>query len=615
MEDESMAMPARVALWGSTAEPCEAHSVRGCSQTACVQARGQPRCVELKPRARVPAQAMSVAHVSCGWEHTLCVTTGGDVYAWGGNSYGQLGCGTERDRATPRRVRFRLQTASPLPPDAPPSVVAATERADAVAAAVSNPKDLTRMCTVVAGSHYSCAISAETREVWSWGRYQCANRPTQVARTWVGGYPHSSPLLGRRVAHLSCGETHIACVTEPDEEDETPAELYCWGYNEHGQLGLGDSRSVRHGGQLKVQKASLPIGVTPSVVACGGRHTVVVTTRGSVWSFGDGSHGQLGTSRGRGTGVPRRVSALRGRRCVSAACGRNFTVVLDARGSVFSFGSGVNGALGIGASGGSVSLPTRVPVPGTGARFRRRGDVEMDRSPSPDGAAARAGASDDDSPVPREPSPTPSSSGSEGDGDVAPGGAAVDMAVSSSDSDSDAETVTEPVSAGGVPLTGVVALACGDQHCLAMTRDGVFGWGYNSHGSVEQTEGSSSFVPSPIELRRWAGAIPVAVSACGGMSAVVWRPKPLSMQAAQVLQRHIDVDAVVPLMLHANMLQGTGSGDRLWEACARFVDNHPFAVAEQARLNGARAHAVAFGYVRVTEEDEEAESAGPSASR
>jgi len=46
----------------------------------------------------------TVLSVACGFEHTVCVTAGGNAYSWGGNSYGQLGQGNCKDCATPLRV-------------------------------------------------------------------------------------------------------------------------------------------------------------------------------------------------------------------------------------------------------------------------------------------------------------------------------------------------------------------------------------------------------------------------------------------------------------------------------------------------------------------------------
>jgi alpha-tubulin suppressor-like RCC1 family protein len=46
----------------------------------------------------------NVVAVSAGDGHTLAVTSDGILWAWGDNSYGQLGDGTKEDRLLPVRI-------------------------------------------------------------------------------------------------------------------------------------------------------------------------------------------------------------------------------------------------------------------------------------------------------------------------------------------------------------------------------------------------------------------------------------------------------------------------------------------------------------------------------
>lgn len=42
--------------------------------------------------------------VACGYAHTLALTDEGFVYAWGANSYGQLGTGNKCNQALPTLI-------------------------------------------------------------------------------------------------------------------------------------------------------------------------------------------------------------------------------------------------------------------------------------------------------------------------------------------------------------------------------------------------------------------------------------------------------------------------------------------------------------------------------
>jgi hypothetical protein len=56
--------------------------------------------------------------------------------------------------------------------------------------------------------------------------------------------------------------------------------------------------------------------------SCGEKHSVVVTTEGGVFSFGSGSHGQLGHNSTNDELLPRKISELMGSEVSQIACGR-----------------------------------------------------------------------------------------------------------------------------------------------------------------------------------------------------------------------------------------------------------------------------------------------------
>ena len=50
-------------------------------------------------------QNHEVAHVSCGAEHSFCLTTTGELYSWGLNFKGQLGLSDFENRSRPTLVK------------------------------------------------------------------------------------------------------------------------------------------------------------------------------------------------------------------------------------------------------------------------------------------------------------------------------------------------------------------------------------------------------------------------------------------------------------------------------------------------------------------------------
>jgi len=47
-----------------------------------------------------------VSNVSCGFKHTICKTSSGKIYSWGGGDCGQLGLGEETQALSPSLVKI-----------------------------------------------------------------------------------------------------------------------------------------------------------------------------------------------------------------------------------------------------------------------------------------------------------------------------------------------------------------------------------------------------------------------------------------------------------------------------------------------------------------------------
>lgn len=168
------------------------------------------------------------------------------------------------------------------------------------------------------------------------------------------------------VAALAAGREHFVAI------EEGGAQLLTWACsNEFGQSGQGVAR-------LGVQpcppaRLSLQLGVRVCAVACGQDHVLALTERGEVFSWGDGSLGQLGTlgpasaSSGdaRLQAAPRRVEAgaLRGLPVRQVAAGMHHSMALGLSGQVACWGCNRHGRLGLGIDfegQEAVPLPTLV---------------------------------------------------------------------------------------------------------------------------------------------------------------------------------------------------------------------------------------------------------------
>ncbi|KAM3659752.1 LOW QUALITY PROTEIN: protein RCC2 [Ammospiza maritima maritima] len=132
-------------------------------------------------------------------------------------------------------------------------------------------------------------------------------------------------------------------------------KLWSWGRNEKGQLGHGDTKRV---------EAPRPIEALGSeaivAAACGRNHTLALTESGSVFAFGENKLGQLGLGN-QTDAVPSPTQILyNGQPISKLGCGAEFSMVMDCKGNLYSFGCPEYGQLGHNSDGKFIARAQRI---------------------------------------------------------------------------------------------------------------------------------------------------------------------------------------------------------------------------------------------------------------
>lgn len=279
----------------------EAHS------RARVKPRSQDFAGLLYPLSLSVLSQRQAISISCGAEHCLAITSGGQVLTWGNGQAGCLGHGDRESRLTPTTV------------DGLRSVYA----------------------TVAECGAYHSAVVTLDGGLWTWGRGDAGQLGLASARLERdnAGYFSSSPApvtyftkQGLKVKAVACGEAHTLVL-------DRSGIVYACGWNEDGQIGQSARASAT--------KCSLSVAFNSDTVikvSAGALHSCLLTDSGRLYVWGSGAEGQLGLGpQMLSTSIPTQVRALEGQALVDVVCGPNSVLCLTQRFRAYGWGQGVAG--------------------------------------------------------------------------------------------------------------------------------------------------------------------------------------------------------------------------------------------------------------------------------
>jgi serine/threonine protein kinase/alpha-tubulin suppressor-like RCC1 family protein len=193
---------------------------------------------------------------------------------------------------------------------------------------------------VVAGGMHSCLVSTDGR-AYCWG----GNDHGQLGNGATARVSAPSAVGGDlRFTAVAAGLSHSCAIARG-------GVAWCWGENDHGQL--GDRSNTAHTAPTRVGDTHVF-----RAIGAGAAHSCGLDTSGAAWCWGSNAHGQLGDSTSRDSSVP--VATGGGRRYTALAVGWNFTCGLDSDGHAFCWGDDTAGELGDGASATDRLVPSPV---------------------------------------------------------------------------------------------------------------------------------------------------------------------------------------------------------------------------------------------------------------
>jgi alpha-tubulin suppressor-like RCC1 family protein len=409
------------------------------------------------------AQSADVVSIWGGARGTVILKSDGTVWTWGANFYGKLGIGDT----------------NPVLMDVPVEVHGP-----------GNVSYLNSVQAIMGCEFHNVALKYDGT-VWSWGQNaygQLGDGTINDAWTPIQtGLTAMPPLTN--VTKLG-GRPYFTLAVKSD------GTIWAWGMNRYGQMGNGTVNPLP-GPQVTVPvlvSNSLPGGAinSPRQVTCGYQFGAALTTNGTVWTWGSGSHGELGQGAATTTSYyPAQIPGLTNITAISA--GWFHILALQSNGMVWDWGNNASGELG---DGTAVNRSSPVQVLNVSNIVSVSGGDSHSSALATDGTVWKWGLND---------------VGELGNGTT--------------------NVVANPFPAQiatnifGSGFSNVVLLSARDYHNIALKADGsVWMWGANDQGQCGNGTTNATWSPTPVSGLTARVGLPLNLSpaAADGYANLSW---------------------------------------------------------------------------------------------
>jgi alpha-tubulin suppressor-like RCC1 family protein len=259
-----------------------------------------------------------------GWHHTIVLKNNGTIWCSGLNDSGQLGLG-DSGVGTNRNSFTQIGSES-------------------------------NWFVAVAGNRYT--IAGKTNgSLWVWGLNSCGQ--LGLGDSGVGTQRTTPTQINSATDWLQISSD---CDSNSNESYsvaiKTNLTIWSWGYNEYGQLGLGDN------GTSTSRNTPTVIGSTSdwTKVSTGRSNTLALKINGTLWGWGGNWYGQLGLGNINNRMLPTPIGTATD--WIEIACGSAHTLSRKFNKTLWVWGFNYYGQLGLGDSrtGTNRTTPTQLNI-------------------------------------------------------------------------------------------------------------------------------------------------------------------------------------------------------------------------------------------------------------
>ena len=237
--------------------------------------------------------------ISSGKGHSAGIDKNGQIWGWGYNSFGQVGCYSNLNKSTPVSILGAKKT----------------------------------FCQITAQQNTTISVD-KNGQTWSWGYnpYGGLGDGTTLARCT----PVSILGAKKTFCKIANGDNYFTVGIDKN------GQVWCWGYNSYGQLG-DNNPGTNKCTPISIQGAKK----TFCQITAGQQHSAGIDKNGQVWGWGYNRYGQLGVNSIAAQYTPVSILGAKKTFCQILSGGGTQTIGVDNKGQVWGWGYNRYGQLGI----------------------------------------------------------------------------------------------------------------------------------------------------------------------------------------------------------------------------------------------------------------------------
>ena len=235
-----------------------------------------------------------VKTISCGVFHTLAITEDDNLWSFGRNDYGQLCLGNTTNQSSPQQTAF---------------------------------SDIVRI-----SAGYHSLFQNDNEEIFACGSstFDPLVFRNNNAQITVSKYKNHPP----NIIQFCSGYDHLLFL-------DSEGIVFSIGINRHGNLGLGDTKSKKFFTQIP--------NIPPiRTISCVGNSSYLIDLDGNLWCFGFNQHHQLGYEDLTDRLIPTKHSELQRVSQIASGCCGNHFLAQNYENQIFVGGRNGSGQLGTG---------------------------------------------------------------------------------------------------------------------------------------------------------------------------------------------------------------------------------------------------------------------------